>query len=246
MAAIGVAASIFGLGINSFWVDEQFTVWVVGTDHDLAALAGRIVTDSHPPLCYLLVHAWAPVFGSGEVALRSFSLIASLAALVLFGVGTRRVFSIAARLCAVSLATTSLFWMLRAHNARSYGIAEVAVTALLVLALRLIDRERQDLPSGGTLAGLVAVMLGAVAIHFYARFVDVATLLVVFQLCPRRRRVVVARVFYDHYLRMARVAAMFVDDLFAGRTPPPSGCRVVAWQVHYSVAARWRSPSRGG
>jgi uncharacterized membrane protein len=42
----------------------------------------RIVTDVHPPLYYVLVRIWADAFGSTLMSLRSFSIVASLLAIV--------------------------------------------------------------------------------------------------------------------------------------------------------------------
>ena len=74
--AIGAAIRFYDLAGASYWYDEIYSVAVRG-DMSLP----RLLTDSepHPPLYYLILKYWMIVFGQGEFATRSLS--------VLFGVG---------------------------------------------------------------------------------------------------------------------------------------------------------------
>src|SRR5260221_14271890 len=64
---------------QSLWLDEATSA--LTTKMSFADFFGKFMPgDFHPPLYYILLRAWAAVFGSSEIALRSLS--------ILFGVAT--------------------------------------------------------------------------------------------------------------------------------------------------------------
>ncbi len=59
--------------IQSFWRDEAFTYLLAKKNiFDIIFLTAK---DFNPPLYYILIHFWMKIFGSSEIALRSFSFI---------------------------------------------------------------------------------------------------------------------------------------------------------------------------
>src|SRR5688500_7158988 len=63
------------LGLSqSVWFDEAYSIMVAKQPID--QLLHLSAVDTHPPLYYLLLKAWAGVFGWSEFALRSLSVIA--------------------------------------------------------------------------------------------------------------------------------------------------------------------------
>jgi 4-amino-4-deoxy-L-arabinose transferase-like glycosyltransferase len=185
-ALIGLAGAWVGLDASSLWMDELFTRWVVTGDGAGDTLLQRIGTDVHPPLYYLLIAAWSAVFGASDMALRTFSAALGCAAILIFTLGTARVFSLRARLFAAALATCSGFWFFQAQNARDYTLSLVLVSIVLALGLRLLA-ERDSPKSTWRLALLAAVTgLGALT-HFYLTYVSLAALGVLFLYLPRRR-----------------------------------------------------------
>lgn len=184
---IGVVGAFLGLDTDGFALDEFFTHWIIGTDHRIEAVLARALTDVHPPLYYLIIFAFSEVFGTSEAALRLFSVVAALGALAVFYVGTRHVFTPAARLFAVAVATVSSEWLLQSHYARSNSLAMLLAAVLLGLALALIRRDRAGQPATQLVAGLAGVMLFGAFVHFYMLFVALAVLAMLFVYCPRRR-----------------------------------------------------------
>jgi mannosyltransferase len=80
LAALGglvlVAAAVRfpTLDLQSFWIDEAFTVHLMRDDFG-AMLDGVPVTEKTPPLYYVAAWLWTRPFGTGEVGVRSLSAL---------------------------------------------------------------------------------------------------------------------------------------------------------------------------
>jgi mannosyltransferase len=61
-----------------YWIDEALSIGIAS--HPLHEIPGLLRMDGSPPLYYLLLHLWMRVFGSGEVATHSLSLLFAVAA----------------------------------------------------------------------------------------------------------------------------------------------------------------------
>ncbi|MEP7356330.1 MAG: glycosyltransferase family 39 protein [Anaerolineales bacterium] len=156
LAALLVAAllRLASLGHASLWLDELYNLTVL-PGATLARLGMPV--DQHPPLYYLLLHAWLAV-GQGELWMRLPSALAGVLAVALLGLagallGGRPVGLLAAALLAVSPLAV---WYSR--EARMYGPAGLAWAASLAGAIAILRFGRwRDLLlfTLGTLAGLL-------------------------------------------------------------------------------------------
>lgn len=72
VTVIAAALRIWGLGWESFWLDEATSLFLARMD--LPTLVAWTAHDIHPPLYYVLLHFWL-VFGSSEAALRALSVL---------------------------------------------------------------------------------------------------------------------------------------------------------------------------
>jgi hypothetical protein len=162
----GLLSAFVGLNLNGFWVDELFTAWVVGSDHSLPAMLSRALTDNHPPLYNLAVFLFSEVFGASETALRAFSAICAIAAVLVFVVRADS-FSLRARLFAATLATASTYWLAHSQEARSYALCLLWGSILSVAVFRVVEGRagRADL-----IAAAAASLLGCLT-HAYMLFV---------------------------------------------------------------------------
>ncbi len=59
-----------------YWIDEGISVGIAS--HPLAHIPGLMRQDGSPPLYYLILHVWMAIFGRGEVATHSLSLVFAL------------------------------------------------------------------------------------------------------------------------------------------------------------------------
>jgi hypothetical protein len=186
--AIGLVFAFVGLAAHGLWFDELFTARLLEATPG-TTLFGRIATDVHPPLYLLTLSGVTGLFGDGEAGLRLLSAVTACGAILVFVLGTRAVFSLAARLFGAAMATGSLFWFDQAQNARSYGLCLLIVAGVLAVSLALLNPERQrHRLLFGALLGLAAA--GSFT-HFYALYVSLSVLILL-GLIGRRDRALLA------------------------------------------------------
>ena len=88
--AAGTALMFIGITHESLWYDESYTAAL--TNHSLWDIIIITGSDSHPPLYYLVLRIYSMLFGSSVLALRTFSVIGTVA-LAALGIGpVRRAF----------------------------------------------------------------------------------------------------------------------------------------------------------
>lgn len=146
-----------------------------GEHDDRPAGPGRIMravrlSDTNPPLYYLVLSAWTRIFGTGDPALRSFSLLWAVLTVPLLwtlgrDLGDRDVGWTAVVLYAWSPA--SVFYSI---EGRMYSLVWCLATALAWLTLRLVR--------GGTSPGLAAswilVAVAGLYTHYFFGFIGLA------------------------------------------------------------------------
>lgn len=75
-----VALSLTTINSYSLWHDEGYTATLV--EQPFSDIVSRTAKDVHPPFYYLLLKSWALVFDDSIFALRSFSLVMAVGALL--------------------------------------------------------------------------------------------------------------------------------------------------------------------
>jgi uncharacterized membrane protein len=171
---LGLFFRVANLDRKVYWVDEVATsIRVAGytkTEITSAVTSGKILhpqdllnyqkltpergfqdtfqalskSPEHAPLYFLMVRAWAMVFGSSAAAMRSLSVLFSLIALPCLYALTLELFrSHFAASLAISLAAISPFFVAYAQEARPYSLWLIAIllsNLLLLRAVRLNQR----------------------------------------------------------------------------------------------------------
>ncbi|MGA0602002.1 glycosyltransferase family 39 protein [Caulobacter sp. KR2-114] len=158
-----------GLNAEGYWTDELFTLFLVNHHGGLAEVWRRALTDTHPPLYYFLLYGWGQAFGLSERSLRALSAIFCVGAVLVFAGGTRRTFSLNARLFAAACGAASPFWFIQSQNVRNYALCLLISAALATLAIQ----ARVAVRAGGRtplwiLVGLVLLGAAGAFSHFYA------------------------------------------------------------------------------
>jgi len=125
-----VAAAVFrlpGIGSRSLWGDEAYSLAMVDQG------AGRILTasllggvDVHPPLYYLLLKGWLAVFGNGDMAARSLSLVFGCLAVVGICLLGRQLLGRSAGLAAGLIAAISPCFVQSGGEVRMYALMGAA------------------------------------------------------------------------------------------------------------------------
>ena len=136
ICAAAAALRFAGLGVQGYHHDEVITVMRVIPGSFEHMLHQVRVSESNPPLYYVLAWGWAKAFGSGEVALRSLSALIGLGVVpvgYLIGrqLATRRAGLFLAAFLAVN---PMLIWY--SQEARSYSLLVLCCALSLLFFLR--------------------------------------------------------------------------------------------------------------
>src|ERR1700712_3842203 len=88
----------------------------------LTQIVGALRQDGAPPLYYLLLHVWMLIFGAGDVAVRSLTVLMSVAFVVTIVFAARRFAGERAAWCVLVLAASSSFAVRYASETRMYSL----------------------------------------------------------------------------------------------------------------------------
>ncbi|MDR7417475.1 MAG: glycosyltransferase family 39 protein [Armatimonadota bacterium] len=148
------------LGDKSVWLDEATSILLAQSDPLTAARS-----DIHALLYYRVLRIWL-LLGDSEIAIRSLSVLWSVATVaVVFTIG-RRLYGITEGAIAGVLLAVNAFHIAYAQEARSYSQAVFFVTLASLLFARALER-----PSPGRWAGYAVALLAAVFSHGYAALI---------------------------------------------------------------------------
>ena len=165
MVVAGGAARFATLGHQSFDSGETVTAARILQPSYAATFAAYSTIERSGPLYYTLAWAWAHLFGSGEVALRSLAAIFGTATIPVLYLLARELFSRRAALIAALLAAASpdLFWY--SQEARSYPLFVFFGAATLYFFVRASKR-----PTRGALGGWAACASLSLCTHYFSAF----------------------------------------------------------------------------
>ena len=168
-AALGLLALLLRLptlSSRSLWLDETYSAWFAA--RPLRELWTQVpLYETHPPFYYTLLKGWSLLFGRGEAALRSLSVLASVLSVVLIPACARaaRLGARAERiaLLAALLLSVNAQHILFAQQARPYAIHALAGMLAVFFACMLVaELARPNVPGvsrrhlGTWVAGLAA------------------------------------------------------------------------------------------
>jgi 4-amino-4-deoxy-L-arabinose transferase-like glycosyltransferase len=122
VCALAAALRFATVGVQSFDYDESYTVGMVLSGSLAHALHTIPITESTPPLYYVLAWFWSRIFGLGEVGLRSLSALMGTALVPVAFVIGRDLGSRRAGLVAAVLVAVNPFLVWYSQEARSYAL----------------------------------------------------------------------------------------------------------------------------
>lgn len=136
--AVALVLRVIGLGGQSYWVDEAYSIHSAKLDRSL--LWGDFVANLHGPLHAVILHNWAKLFGDSEVSFRLPSVLASLLTLpALWHLVRRLAGEKAAWVSVVALALAPMaVWY--AQEARNYSMLLLFATLAFLTWLRLLEK----------------------------------------------------------------------------------------------------------
>ena len=161
ITAVAIALRFFFLERKPFWFDECFSVEVARLSwHDFARLMWW--REANMSLYYLLLRGWLH-FGSSPFFIRTFSVLASLAALPAVYQLSNKLFDRRVAMIAVALASCNAYSIRYAQEARSYSLLLLLATLSSFFFVCYVGRFPKAKPEGYVLASALAVYA-----HLYA------------------------------------------------------------------------------
>lgn len=135
---LALVLRLVGITSQSFWVDEGWTSWAISLGW--REMLDLLAHDNHPPLYFVLLKLWAGAFGSGDLALRSFSVMCSLAAVAsTFALGS--LWNRTVGLAGGVLAAVSPPLVRYAQEARMYSLVTLLVAAAGYFLARMLEEK---------------------------------------------------------------------------------------------------------
>jgi len=133
IAAVFTYALVMSAAIGqAVWFDEGYSILLAKQPvGELIALTG---VDAHPPFYYLLLKAWAYIFGWGECALRSLSALFAAGTVVAVFLIVRKLFTVRTALAILPFLVLAPFALRYGYEIRMYALASfIGALATLVL-----------------------------------------------------------------------------------------------------------------
>lgn len=161
---VGAALRFATISTQSYWLDEATTVHLMHLPFGTMLHQVR-VSETTPPLYFVVAWLWAKLFGTSELGLRSLSALLGVGLIPLTYYCGRQLISRWAGLLAALLAAVSPFLIWYSQEARSYMMFAVFSGLSFLFFLRALDsRAKRDIVWWALSSGL------AMSTHFFAGF----------------------------------------------------------------------------
>jgi mannosyltransferase len=217
LTAVAAVLRFAGIGHQSYWYDEAFTVTLV--HHSPGRMLGLLPrTELTPPLYYCIAWVWVRIFGFGEAGLRSLSAVAGVATVpAIYGVGAKLI-SKRAGLVAAAIACFNPFLIWYSQEARSYSLLVLMAT----LSLLAFAHVREPRPAARRLVLWVIAASATIATHYYGVLLVVPESLFLLWVHRRDWRI---------YLSVATVAAVGIALLPIATSQQPRANWIAGWPL---------------
>lgn len=150
---------------QNIWFDEAYSI--VTAQQPIDKIIQLSALDTHPPLYYILLKAWAGIFGWSEMALRSLSVVMYGGSLVFAGLLIRKCFGPKAAVAALMFLVLSPLLMRYGFEIRMYAMASfIGILATYVMVIALEAKKNERVWLWGIYAILVA--LGVYTLYYMA------------------------------------------------------------------------------
>lgn len=234
LVAVAAVIRVLVIDNQSFWMDEALTAYE--THSSFGGMLGTVAhVETTPPLYFVLIWAWAHLFGSDEVGLRSLSTLAGIALVPIAFVAARELVSRWAGVLAAAFVAVNPFLVWYSQEARAYML----LAALSGASFIWFNRAREH-PTLRNLAWWTACSSLAVMTHFFAGFLVASEAL--WLLWVARSRAVVASVAIVAAVQVAMLPLALTDSShganWIARVPRTSRLSGMVLEWSLSVARR--------
>lgn len=163
---VGAAARFIFIAKADIWHDEGYTMMITGFSP--IEIIERTARDVHPPLYYLATHFWQLLFGTSELAARSFSAACGLITIVLAYLLMRKLFTEGTARLAALFVALGPFAVRYSDEARMYGMAAMLTVAATYIIVRIATSKYASYKTWLLYAIIIAAGLYT---HYYTLFI---------------------------------------------------------------------------
>jgi hypothetical protein len=153
----------------SVWHDEGYSIMLIS--YNLKEIIARTALDVHPPLYYLLLKGWSQLFGTSDIALRSFSVICALVAIFISYLLVKKLFNRRLAILTMPFLVLSPFIVRFGQEVRMYTLALVFIMGSTLLLSYLVSKKCQKILPW-ILYGFIMAL--AVYTHYFSSLVFIA------------------------------------------------------------------------
>lgn len=168
LVLVAICAVYAGIALGnmsrwSIWFDEAFSAYLIR--FNLTEITHFTSLDVHPPFYYWLLKLWSGVFGTGELALRSMSMLFGVLTLIGLFMLLQRLFSNSRwALFATGVVALLPLFVRFGHEARMYTLVLAIVTWATYLLVRAMAKDA----SRWWWAGYGLLLAVGMLTHYYA------------------------------------------------------------------------------
>ncbi|WP_299264092.1 glycosyltransferase family 39 protein [Halorientalis sp.] len=163
---VGATLRLYGLGVESIWVDEAITLRFVENHGPLELLWVIPSEQPHLPPYYVFLDVWVAAFGTDATAVRFPSAVFGIVSLPLLYLLGRKLFDRTTGLVATLVFAVAPFQLYYAQETRMYSLWTMLTLVSFLTFLRL---RRQ--PTRRLAAGYGTATLSTAAVHPFGLFV---------------------------------------------------------------------------
>jgi hypothetical protein len=234
LAVLALAAALraYGLARQSAWADEITTLFIADPSRSFWRSWDLVLSDTHPPLYYLLMRWWFGLFGQSDLAARLPSVIFSVLAVGAAAVAFKPC-HLRARLSFALFLAVSPGAIEYAQEARSYSLLLLLATVITGACFRFVQDHGED-RRNATRAITVLTIAGIVAsyTHYFGFLIAVAAGLTAVAAAYGNGRQCAAAV-----AGLASTVATFLPWVIYHTHYMSYGVRMSAWIADFPVSA---------
>jgi mannosyltransferase len=224
LAVAGTALRLLHIGMDAYWRNELFSIYWIRHSYAFLMTQG-LVSETNPPLHFVLLKAWTSLFGTSAIAARSLSALASVICIPLTYMLGRALGGARVGLLGAALLAASPVQIYFANEARGYALLTLFVLTALLGLCRFLSGSTLR-PHGADRAatrmtGLALYAASGVAL-LYTHATAIFVLAALF--------VTMLLMFVDAGLGRARIRAFLIANAVIGLLGAPA-MLAMAWQA---------------
>ncbi len=143
--ALAFTLRVHDLGKESIWLDEGFALEAINRNA-IGVVQWTATFDPIPPFYYIVLHYWSGIFGTSEIAIRSLSVLFSMAALSTIFLLAKKIFNMKVAIITAALFATEMLQVQYAQEARAFTLFMLLAWLSTLLFVYSIQERKYLIP----------------------------------------------------------------------------------------------------